>query len=55
MDAIAFENMMNTTTGVYGGIGLSVGILDERVTVVSPIKGTPGERAGLRQGQDRSH
>lgn len=50
MDAIAFENMMNTTTGIYGGIGLSVGILDDRVTVVSPIKGTPGERAGFRRG-----
>lgn len=50
MDVVAFENMMNTTTGVYGGIGLSVGILDDRVTVVSPIKGTPGERAGLRRG-----
>jgi len=50
MDAIAFENMMNTTTGIYGGIGLSVGIVDDRVTVVSPIKGTPGERAGFRRG-----
>lgn len=50
MDAIAFENMMNTTTGIYGGIGLSVGMLNDRVTVVSPIKGTPGERAGLRRG-----
>ena len=50
MDAIAFENMMNTTTGIYGGIGLSVALLDDRVTVVSPIKGTPGERAGLRRG-----
>ncbi len=50
MDAAAFENMMNTTTGIYGGIGLSVGILEDRVTVVSPIKGTPGERAGLRRG-----
>lgn len=50
MDASAFENMMNTTTGIYGGIGLSVGIVDDRVTVVSPIKGTPGERAGLRRG-----
>ncbi len=50
MDAVAFENMMNTTTGIYGGIGLSVGILEDRVTVVSPIKGTPGERAGLRRG-----
>lgn len=50
MDALAFENMMNTTTGIYGGIGLSVALLDDRVTVVSPIKGTPGERAGLRRG-----
>lgn len=38
MDARAFEDMMNTTTGVYGGIGLSVGILDDQVTIVSPIK-----------------
>lgn len=50
MDAVAFENMMGTTTGVYGGIGLSVALLDDRVTVVSPIRGTPGERAGLRRG-----
>lgn len=50
MDVVAFENMMNSTTGIYGGIGLSVGMVDERVTVVSPIKGTPGERAGLRRG-----
>ncbi|NLJ80886.1 MAG: S41 family peptidase [Firmicutes bacterium] len=50
MDVVAFENMINTTTGIYGGIGLSVGILEDRVTVVSPIKGTPGERAGLRRG-----
>jgi carboxyl-terminal processing protease len=55
MDAIAFENMMNTTTGVYGGIGLSVGILDERVTVVSPIKGTPASGRAAARGQDRSH
>ena len=47
MDAIAFENMMNTTTGIYGGIGLSVGIVDDRVTVVSPIKGTPGKGPAL--------
>ena len=46
MDAIAFENMMNTTTGIYGGIGLSVGIVDDRVTVVSPSK-EPQERAAL--------
>ncbi len=49
MDATAFENMMNTTTGIYGGVGLVVGIQDDRLTIVSPIKGTPGERAGLRR------
>jgi carboxyl-terminal processing protease len=49
MDAAAFENMMNTTTGIYGGVGLVVGIQDDRLTIVSPIKGTPGERAGLRR------
>ncbi|HAN94739.1 MAG: S41 family peptidase [Limnochordia bacterium] len=50
MDASSYENMMNVTTGIYGGIGLSVGIVDDRVTVISPMKGTPGERAGLRRG-----
>lgn len=55
MDASSYENMMNVTTGIYGGIGLSVGIVDDRVTVISPMKGTPGERAGLRRGQDRGH
>ena len=49
MDAMAFENMMNTTTGIYGGVGLVVGMQDDGLTIVSPIKGTPGERAGLRR------
>jgi carboxyl-terminal processing protease len=49
MDPAAYENMMNNTTGVYGGIGIVVGMQDDGVTVVSPIKGTPGERAGLRR------
>lgn len=49
MDPAAYENMMNNTTGVYGGIGIVVGMQEEGLTVVSPIKGTPGERAGLRR------
>lgn len=50
MDAHAFDRMMTNTRGVYGGIGIVVGIQEERLTVVSPIKGTPGDRAGLRGG-----
>ena len=49
MQPAAFENLMNNTTGVYGGIGIVVGIQEEGLTVVAPIKGTPGERAGLRR------
>ncbi len=48
MDPAAYENMINNTTGVYGGIGIVVGMQEEGLTVVAPIKGTPGERAGLR-------
>lgn len=34
----------------FGGIGIQVELKDNYVTVVRPIKGTPGERAGLRTG-----
>jgi len=49
MDPAAYENLMHNTTGVYGGIGIVVGMQEDGVTVVSPFKGTPGERAGLRR------
>lgn len=34
----------------FGGVGVQVELKDNFVTVVRPIKGTPGERAGLRTG-----
>ena len=40
--------MVSQTTGTFGGIGIVIGIRDEQLTIISPIKGTPGERAGLR-------
>jgi len=36
------------TSGSFGGVGAVVGLRDGRLTVVRPIPGTPGERAGLR-------
>ncbi len=50
MDSHAYERMMTSTRGVFGGIGIVVGMQEERLTVISPIRGTPGERAGLRGG-----
>lgn len=46
-----FGDLMTQTSGAYGGIGIIVTPgEDGYVTVVSPIEGTPGERAGLLPG-----
>ncbi len=38
------------TRGDFGGIGVEIGIKDKILTVIAPLKGTPGERAGLKPG-----
>lgn len=46
-----FKDFTEHTQGVYGGIGVVVSPgEDNLITVVSPIEGTPGERAGLKAG-----
>lgn len=46
-----FGDLMTQTSGIYGGIGIVVTPgEDGYVTVVSPIEGTPGEKAGLLPG-----
>ncbi len=36
--------------GSFGGIGAEIGIRKEVLTIISPLKGSPAERAGLRAG-----
>lgn len=51
MDPRAFARTReDTVEGEFGGIGIMVGIRNERLTVIAPIVGTPGFRAGLRGG-----
>ncbi|RQD67387.1 MAG: S41 family peptidase [Tindallia sp. MSAO_Bac2] len=51
LDAKDMSDMMMSTQGVYGGIGIIVTADDDGyVSVVSPIEDTPGERAGLNTG-----
>lgn len=38
------------TEGQFGGIGIHIGIMDQRLTVIAPIEGTPADRAGMRGG-----
>lgn len=50
LDVKGFEQMQIDTHGEYGGIGITVGIKDDVITVVAPFEGTPGFEAGLRPG-----
>ncbi len=50
LDAAEYEAMRVSTTGHYSGVGLEVTEQDGRIVVVSPIDGSPAERAGLRPG-----
>ncbi len=46
-----FGSLMEETSGSFGGIGVVVTPGDDNlITVVSPIEGTPGEKAGIKSG-----
>ena len=46
-----FTSLIEQTSGTFGGIGVVVTPGDDNlITVVSPIEGTPGERAGIKSG-----
>jgi len=38
------------TTGKYGGLGMEIGMRNNRVTIISPMNNSPAERAGIRAG-----
>ena len=50
MSSSEYEEMQQEYEGHYGGIGIVITMRDNKLTIVSPIKNTPGERAGLRAG-----
>lgn len=50
MDPKDFKGMQEDTRSEFGGLGVVVGLKDERLTIVAPMEGTPGFRAGLLPG-----
>jgi carboxyl-terminal processing protease len=50
LEKTEYEDLMLDTQGKYGGIGISIDIRDEWLTVVSPIEGTPAFKLGIRAG-----
>jgi carboxyl-terminal processing protease len=46
----AFQNLQDSTKGEFSGLGIEVGMEDGYVKIVSPIDGSPAEKAGLQSG-----
>ena len=44
------KKLQEDLAGSFEGIGLQLGVKNKQITVISPIKATPAERAGLRPG-----
>lgn len=45
-----YDDLMTSTQGEFGGLGIQIVVRDGYPTVVSPIDGTPASRLGIRGG-----
>ncbi|MCX6077181.1 MAG: S41 family peptidase [Campylobacterales bacterium] len=45
-----YKKLKVQTNGEFGGLGITVGIKEGALTVISPIEGTPADKAGLKSG-----
>jgi carboxyl-terminal processing protease len=45
-----FQELTESTTGNYGGLGIRIDVRDGWITIIAPIVGTPAEEAGLETG-----
>ena len=50
LDANSFNSLRNNTSGEFGGLGLEVGMENGFIKVISPIDGTPAEKADMKAG-----
>jgi len=50
LDAETYKEWSEGIEGKYEGIGAYVGVRDDQIVVIAPIKDSPAERAGIRPG-----
>lgn len=50
LDKKAFEDLQVNTTGEFGGVGIEIGQENGFIKVISPIDGTPAQKAGIETG-----
>lgn len=52
MKSSLYKSLKEHTAGAFGGIGVTMGFKDDKVTIMSVLEGTPGEKVGLRVGDE---
>jgi carboxyl-terminal processing protease len=50
MSGLVYEDLRVKTQGEFGGLGIFISFRDNYPTVISPIDGTPAQRAGIEGG-----
>lgn len=45
-----YKEMQVETRGEFGGVGIQIGVKENRLAVIAPIEGTPAHRAGIKAG-----
>ena len=50
LDEKKFEELKIQTNGEFGGIGITIALKEGALTIIAPIEGTPGDKAGLKSG-----
>jgi carboxyl-terminal processing protease len=50
LDKEAYVELQATTSGEFGGIGLEVGMDDGAIKVITPLDGSPSQKAGIKPG-----
>lgn len=50
LDPEAFQELQESTSGEFGGVGIEVGTEDGFIKVISPIDDTPASKAGIEAG-----
>lgn len=48
MEPVSYKEMNVRMSGSYSGIGIYIGMKDKQLVVISPISGTPADKAGLK-------
>lgn len=52
MNADTFEQLKEHTEGEFGGIGVTMGFKNNKVTIISVLDDTPGQKVGLQAGDE---